>query len=877
MTESTPVRRLVRRLACGFAAVGAAALVTDVVERPAHAQDAADVASPAEDEPSISDLLNRLRMPVTRKVPGRLRETVDRLLASGSPLARTRFGAMLQDPSAPRDVVEQIALSVISDPGATELLGSFVERLRLEGDSSLGRRIRAPVAQNANETVVRALSELCLNSNRPVAYRVTAVETLGECGQGGGLATLVQIWGTSGDEALRAAAQRAFRRILPATPDIETARSDVAELGSGVTLAQLLRRRIAGQVAAPTGTGDRDAFEQEYIRLAHAAVAALPLEQLLDLLVVASPSPGIRVAAVARVSGHDFAADPDATPTKSAAAAALLAALDAETHDDVEQALLAALIPFADSLRESVTDAGLETLTVRAQVAGRASRRVRESALRMIRALRDPRPAKFLQDQYDLLADTDAELRRLQLGALEKLENLDSVDVRIVPWLTERLQRERDVEVAEQLVIMLTNSPEDVSHDVFIELLRVRTAEGEAGLRNSAASALGKLWGRGVPAARAALVELGLRDASPRVRSSSAGYLKGGPKEGLDETLPALKRVLLEDEDTGVREEAARAVLELAPDDALGHLGDAIDVDAVFEVYVANRLLELERELPIKSVLDDAQSLWDSPVAARRARGVALLASVVASRDRPWEAEGGRGMPREQLAEWLLVGGDPSGAMGLAGELVTSARDDDPKARWSLLEARAAHAIGDAENLRGAARILLGLEEAAATTPHELHVRVFLELGDVLLRLGDPRRALVALTQADEAASALGDDDRARAGRLLTAARAGTNKERAKFERIMEALSRPATEASAKTDLDAMGDKAAWRVGHGIENAKDDDERRLFLKAAGELADRTFEPDADKGDGAVQAICEVAKRKMDELVLEARNAYKRAN
>src|SRR6185436_271645 len=97
--------------------------------------------------------------------------------------------------------------------------------------------------------------------------------------------------------------------------------------------------------------------------------------------------------------------------------------------------------------------------------------------------------------------------------------------------------------------------------------------------------------GRQLVPARDALLEIGLADADPTVRLTSAAAL-GSSGPGRDAVIERLRRVLAEDVDAKVRQAAAKSVIDLDEPGAAQNLLPVFAADAdVWKLY-RDRLVE---------------------------------------------------------------------------------------------------------------------------------------------------------------------------------------------------------------------------------------------------------------------------------------------
>ncbi len=820
------VHRAVPWLLVVASALGAAA-------RPAAAQDphpATDgAAAEAEDRARIEDLVQSLNNPVVARVPDELRQRIDRLLAARHPLAREALRAILRDTGARTAVVEQIVVGVLIDPHASDLVDDVVERLRIEQDSALAQRLDEPLLRWADTALVRRLAELAVDPARTRAYRLTAIGALGRTGHGAALAPLLDLWNAR-DAEVRLAASRAFVRIVPFVSSKDEAAAVLAQLeGDALPLAEIFRRRLR-ELGAPHTAVRQSSYEAEYVALARAALPRLPLEDVLRLG-LASPLPDLRSAAAARLLSYPFDAEADPAAARIAAGKALLDALREEESATPESDLLDALFPLAAAVRENVSDDEMRALTSRVRAGGRTPLAVRRAAIRVLGALRDPRPVAVLEQEFDALRDTDPEVR------IELLDALAASARDVTGWLSRRALEERDVRVARRMVLLLGQATDPAAAEVFVAL--VRDAHPDDTVRYYAAQALARLWAYdGLVEARDALVRYGLSDPALAVREVSVNGLANARPGDRAPVLAALERALARpDEDAKVRVAAARALLDLDAAGALARLAPHFVHGAVWDVYRARRVEDLRgAHVSVEDILHESDALWTMPLEGARPRALDLLQAVVDAGTGLYEGRSGRGVVRERLARRLIEAGRPLEACAVAESLLAQPpRDDDPRVRWRLLLARAQRATGVTERVQKAERDLLALAGEPGVSPDTRALAV-LERAHALLLLGDPSEAQRALAAIDELAAARFDEeDVARLRRLRADAKAGSDAERARVLELAQALD---TRQDAREALAALGWRAARQIDDLLGGAPDLARARPLVRAAGVLVGR---------------------------------------
>ena len=114
----------------------ALAVLAGVVTIPRHAL-AQDPGSDLDDTQRLEGLFERLNNPTLQRYPEEIRRIVSSILATGAPRAFDELRGRLLDTRERSVIVEQIMISVLSDPDARELVDEVIERLRIESGSAL--------------------------------------------------------------------------------------------------------------------------------------------------------------------------------------------------------------------------------------------------------------------------------------------------------------------------------------------------------------------------------------------------------------------------------------------------------------------------------------------------------------------------------------------------------------------------------------------------------------------------------------------------------------------------------------------------------------------------------------------------------------------
>ncbi len=814
------------------------------------ARDGGPGAGDIEDRERVETLVRTLNNPSVLRIPGELRDRIDRLLSSRDPFARRELRRLVRDTGARTIVVERIITSVLVDRAAIDLVEDVVERLRIEQGSSLARSFDEVLLHYADTALVTRLAELASDTTRAVDFRATAAVTLGRTGHAAALSPLLRLWGAPQAE-LRLAASRAFVHIVPFVTTRAEAQQIVADMREHrLPLAEVLRRRLRAVAAQPV-PGNAADFERAYVELARAALPHVPLADVLRLY-LGSPVAGLRAAAARRLREFPWDGERDATQSRRAAGKALLRALRREETAGVEGEMLDTLVPLAPALRENVVDAELAALVTRARASGGAPRPVRSAAIRLLGALHDPRPVGALQDEFDALRDTDPELR------IELLSALVASGVDMTGWLARRVLDEPDVRVARDMVVKLGQAPRPAAVGVFVQILKDRHPDTR--LRSYVVQALVSLWaGSGVVRARDALIDYGLTDPHVAIREVSASGLGNSRPGEQPPVLAALEAVVLRPtEHVKVRVAAARAILDLDDSGALERLRPMLTVGAIWDVYRNRRTEDLRSShATVEDVLRDADALWETGDPALRERAVQLLQAVVDAGSELWEGQDGRGLVRERLATRLLASGRPADACAIVEGLVAAApRDGDPTYRWRLLLGRSLRACGSGENLARAAAALTELRDDEAL-PAPLRPSVLLELGRTELQRGDPTAAVATLAAIGDAAAQLDAEDASLLRELREEAAARSEAERLRVFALVERVG----DADAQEELRALGPRAArpLRAALAAEGTTDVARLRQLLLAAAVLARRTFEIPADATPEQVAEIVAAAR------------------
>ena len=838
------VPRAGRRLRIGtwlaLGALGSTVGALPVAPCPAFAQSpppAAPVIETPRTDAEVQRLVARLRIPVLRRYPERIRAGVERLLDSPVPSARVAVAQMIRDRTRPVDVARHVVDAVLARPPQAELTAALLERAGSADDGELGARIRGALTTTARRDagLRELLAAAAADRARSAAVRVAAVEALGSSPDATIAGTsvvelLVRLWADRSSSAVSAAAEAAYRRAVPGGDDVPAAQRVVARLRGGESLADVLRARLLSGATvispappAPPAPAPPTDLERRYRGLAEAAVDDVGVDELVSLYVRDCPFTDLRATAARRLAEIDYAAEADPEAARELAVGALTDLLSRPPAELQIAALDCLGQAFVADLRRASRDGPPQAATaLAAGLQGRPTK-LRLAAIRLLRVLADPRSAGFLRAQFDAAPDAEREVRIGLLDALAAVAEADVGESGHSEWVAERVPHENDPKVAVRLLQELAKGG-DVPVGPFADVLRVRRDEAHASLRAVATAALSRLWvNRSLVPARSALVEWGLTDPSAAVRQRSAKALQDGAALGLETSLPALERAAREDGSPDVRLAAARALIALAPSRCLELLGGLIADEAVFQAYVEERSLALEGGESVDLVLDDARALRATED-DRAARAVPLLRHVVAMREQPWRSSSGRGAPRELLARWLLADGEATEATRVADELVAAADEGDPRYRWRLLALRARRADDGADDV---GRLVAGLAPLAALPgrggPGEVPAGVVaaarLELGDVFLELDDPVAATGALALIGEPPpESFSEANRARFVRLLADSRRRADEERRRVRALIVAAGGPdeAEAERAAGELTTLGHRAARHVAEAL-------------------------------------------------------------
>ncbi len=858
MTRSTT--RSHRRLAAAVLVALAGAAGQGWPTPVAHAQDrgGAEEALPKELEEQLARLRNN---PFFARMPQRVFEIVQQMLALENPRVDRSLRDLLLDTGTHPTVVEQIVIATWIEP-QHRLLPDVVERLRIEAGSELDRQLELPILTYGDAALARRLVELAGDTARPTRFRATAVDLLGRNGDPMALEALLDLW-AGPEKELREPAARAFERIVPTGGEsYEQAVARVEEMRrTQMPFVEVLRRLLREQAARPH-TAPVSGIDDEYVAMARDLLPRATLDQVLSLY-LASPLAEIRSSGARRLVEfpYDLVQAPD---SKIRAGKTCLAALRQEESEAVELDLLAALATLAKDLSGNVTDEALAPLLARLQPETRATNAVRLGVVKLLGELRETRARQALRDLHVRLGDGDGQFRITVLEAIQAIP----FDAETTRWLIARLDEERNTPVVRKLVALLNRAEDPEAIGAFRKLL---SSHPDQQVRWDVAKALGTLWAsRQVMAARDALLELGLADSDPTVRrTSAAGLGQSGP--GRDAVIDRLRRTVQTDVDAKVRQAAAKAILDLDPDSAMNHLLPFVAEDQEIWPLVRDHLTEevKRRDKQPDRVLAAADLLAK---AGHRRLAIDLLSHLAEPRDGLWADEAGRARVRERLVEVLLEHGDPAAAQKVALQLLQAApaNGDDARTRAEILLARSQCQSGRPDELRSARQRLEALR-AAPKLPDRFRPQVAAELADCLLRLEEPSSALAVLTPVASAAD-LPAPLAERVRFLVGEARRAAEDERARVFALVEALDGPQRETSI-TELRRLGHRAAAHLIPALAETNDGARVRRLLGAAEQVAGRTLTAlPADATPSDLQRAAGEARSVLQGVIDRAREA-----
>jgi HEAT repeat protein len=818
---------------------------------PARAADGDDVTGK-----DLDELVSRLRNPFFAKQAERDLQIIQLLLRQKTAKADGCLRELLADTGAHPTVVEQIAVATLID-AEHRLLPEVVDRLRRESGSALDRSLDLSFVTYSDATVVARLAEFARDASRPMPFRVASVDTLGRTGNPEALDPLLDLWGGPVKE-LRDPAARAFERIFPVgaptREEAAAAREEIRNVPFVEAMRRLLRRNAADakRGAKKTDVGGR--MEQEYVRLAAQALPRATLAELIESYLGSSVA-AVRAMGARRLVDFTY----DGGDARVRAARECLVALRREDAEAVELELLAALAVLAPELRGAVGEADLASLTERVKLTGRTSNAVRLASVRLVGELRDARAVAVMQETFTSLGDGDVELRLALLDALQQSPG------DLTAWLISRLPVETHSRVVRKLVVLLNRAADPAAIDAFRRLLATHPDQQ---VRWDVAKALGTLWaGRQLVAARDALMENGLSDSDATVRRTSAAAL-GSAGPGRDAIVARLVTTLVDDGDAKVREAAAKSVIDLDEASAANNLLPFVADDADIWRLFRDRLVDdvRRRDKTPDRVLAAADELSGNGLSRL---AVDLLTQVSAEHDGLWEGDGGRVAVLERLASLLIEQGDPDAAATVAKELVDGlARDAGaPRARADLLLATAHSRSGRRDELI-AARRRLEVLRSDASLPADRRDFAEVELGDCLLRLGEPLAAQATLAPVcakTDLPAALAK----KAALLLEDATKRSSEERKQIVSWIDALDSD----EAKSGLSAFGVRAAPYVLATIEEAKDRAGARRAIRAASVVVGKTLDVPAENAPaGDFAKAIEEARAELRGLIERSANS-----
>lgn len=802
----------------------AARLVAAAVLAFAAASAGTALAQSDDEAKDLDELVARLRNPFFAKQADRDLQIVQLLLRRRSARADACLRELLGDTGAHPTVVEQIAIATLID-AEHRLLPELVDRLRREEGSELDRSLDLPILTYSDGPLVQRLVELARDADRAPEFRAKAVEFLGRTGSPEALDPLLDLWGGP-QKDLREPAARAFERILPAGAATREEAVLLREAIRGVPFTEALRRIVRRLSARAETFGAASGVETDYVKLATQMLPSATLQQVLETYLVSSV-PAVRAMAARRIA--EFSYDSAETDGKVRAARACLDALRREDVESVELEILGALTARAQELRGAVGEEDLAAIVERVRLAGRASHAVRLASVRLVGELRDARAIAVMQETFSALKDGDVELRLALLDALQQAPG------DFTAWLIERLGSETHTRVVRKLVVLLNRAEDPAALGAFRALL---ANHADQQVRWDVVKALGTLWAsRQVAAARDALVELGLADADPTVRRTSAASL-GSAGPGRDLVIAGLQKLLARESDAKVRQAAAKSIVDLDAAGAAANLLPHVADDAEIWRLFRDQLVEdvRRRDKTPERVLDAANVLVDHELARL---AIDLLRQVGAAHGGLWESEGGRGEVLERLAGLLLEQGDPDAAKTVARELV----DATPKAaagplrRAELLLATAYCRAGRREELRDARRMLDLLRYAEELSPAQ-RAEAAVELGDCMLRGADAIAAVHVLTPI-VALRELPAATAKRAALLLEDARRRADDDRKQILGWVDALDGSGA-GDARTRLAQFGPRATLHLAEALDDPGDAPRVRRLLRAAAIVTGRSL-------------------------------------
>ncbi len=845
------------------------------------------LAQPVEDESYIVEKATSLRNPTLARRPIVLFVTVQKVLQADSRRADDVLRAILGDLSDRRIVaVEQIMRATIVGPHR-RLLPEIVERLRIEGESETALEAYGALGVNADSELSAALTELVADTERAVAFRGIALRMLWRTGRSAAVAVLADYW-EQAEPDLKAEAALGFQHLVPGVTTPEQARAYVQSFRDGqFPEREALRThadelwKVAQGVPEPREVPDQDYYEASLLALLPRATLDQVIEIYLD-----PRSLTLCEAGVLRLADFPFK-DGDEIVDRRRAGETLLQLLPVDLDERVELAVIETLGGLTAGLKGYVNREQYEQLSRRVKRPALYSRGIQRATIRFVGRLEDERGVTLLQERFDSLRDTDPILR------LEILSALAHIKVPLTDWLILRAggadgtSGEADKRVLVQLLAMLRTAKGDQVTSLYRRLLEEEDQDGD--VQSVAVKGLGNLWTHDqLPAARAALVELGLKSPEPLARQRAAEAL-GAPSSagGDDEAVVSALLAALDDEQLpGVREAIASAVIALDLPGSTWHLlGHFRDPRAeIWRIY-RERLLDdaVSNVDPIK-VLDAADLLAKSELGSR---AMDLLGEAAKKRPGLWPATSGeravkRGSIRARLVEELLVHGGSREALPIARELAeTVAQKSDPELYWRFLLARTLRQLAGpdvtAPELGDAKRELEALVKKGALLEPALLARVLYELAALMATRGDYAYAVDVLERLDALTGEIPSD--------VVASRAATDeawlsaaaKERDNVTALIDDLvsGDPVKEAAADQALQELGPRAALHVRNALPElaaapsviAPPQRKNVLrLLSAARVVARKSFVAGSTVNDQTLREAVKAARKALDKIL-----------
>ena len=668
----------------------------------------------------------------TRPAEYRL-QTVNRLIREGKPGAIEGLRELLQAESSPPDLKLLIITGVLYHDSGQVLLDDALLVTATATDETFLEQVRTKVHWARSPVLVKALAARAGDRAKDAPSRLVSIDLLGSSKAKEAVDALISLWEV-GLEPFGAAARAALDQVLPL--HFHSAAEAREFWDSNSTKA---RETILDEALRKTGNGDGTGTgtqKQLLIKLAKSVLPDVSLARIVEQYLGCREVFELRRMGAERLGSYPYAelAAAEAEGRK-AAAAGLMAALEAEDVPEVEVALLISARALTAELRAAAADRIRELCLARLNS---DSPEVRLAAVQAAGELKDQQAVDVLTARYDRLTDQENDLRLAILDAVELSGNGNSV------WVHQKLKDgEPDEDVVLRLIPILKKYKDKPDSDpiafvpTLVEILRDRSRS--ARVRREAVIAIGLI---GVPVGNKeaidALAISGLADEDPSVRDIAASQLGRAP--AVDGKVVEMLRARLGEveKEERVRLSAARSLLNLRRAAAVPYLKSHLGDDGFWQETVRSFLAR--NLLGAGDAAGSAELVRVLCTEGLPARCVEAARLVLENSDLKWEgkAEGGREATAYFLARALEATGKDAEGLKVLTESVPETLPFDPRGvERTLLHAVLLRKTGAPEQVAATLERLASLENP----PEGLSARVAIESALALLALGKPADA----------------------------------------------------------------------------------------------------------------------------------------